>query len=42
MTNVVAEAILCSGSILRLVHGDITQEHTDAIVNAANAQLVHA
>jgi O-acetyl-ADP-ribose deacetylase (regulator of RNase III) len=27
--------------MLRLVHGDLTEERVDAIVNAANAQLAH-
>jgi O-acetyl-ADP-ribose deacetylase (regulator of RNase III) len=35
------ETILPSGQILQLVRGDITAETTDAIVNAANAQLQH-
>jgi O-acetyl-ADP-ribose deacetylase (regulator of RNase III) len=32
---------LPSGQILRLNHGDLTEEEVDAIVNAANANLVH-
>ncbi|HXX54375.1 MAG TPA: macro domain-containing protein [Thermodesulfovibrionales bacterium] len=30
-----------NGMILRLVHGDITERDTDAIVNAANSRLQH-
>lgn len=38
---VVREIRICRGTILRLVHGDITEERVDAIVNAANSQLQH-
>ncbi len=41
MPRVIAEHPLPSGQILRLIHGDLTEERVDAIVNAANAQLVH-
>ncbi len=41
MTTIVAEQDLPSGQIVRLVHGDLTEEMVDAIVNAANAQLAH-
>ncbi|HEY43628.1 MAG TPA: macro domain-containing protein [Anaerolineae bacterium] len=41
MTTVVAAQNLASGQIVRLVHGDLTKEKVDAIVNAANAQLAH-
>ncbi len=41
MTRIVAEYSLPGGRTLRLVHGDLTEERVDAIVNAANAQLVH-
>ncbi len=41
MTRVVAEQPLLGGRRLRLVHGDLTEEHVDAIVNAANAHLAH-
>ncbi len=41
MSAVVAEHPLPNGAILRLVHGDLTEEAVDAIVNAANAQLEH-
>ncbi len=40
MGNVVAEHITDHDQIIRLVHGDITEERVDAIVNAANTQLV--
>lgn len=36
-----AEVIFPSGQRLEIIHGDITEETVDAIVNAANAQLVH-
>ncbi len=41
MTTIVAQHDLPSGQIVRLIHGDITKEKVDAIVNAANAQLAH-
>ena len=41
MPRVIAEHPLSAGLILRLIHGDLTEERVDAIVNAANAQLVH-
>jgi O-acetyl-ADP-ribose deacetylase (regulator of RNase III) len=41
MSTLVAEHILPGGQHLRLFHGDLTQENVDAIVNAANAQLIH-
>ena len=41
MTTIVAEHELTSGQIVRLVHGDLTEEKVDAIINAANAQLAH-
>ena len=41
MGNVVAEHITDHDQIIRLVHGDLTEERVDAIVNAANTQLVH-
>ena len=37
----IAEHKLETGQTLRLKHGDLTDERVDAIVNAANAQLVH-
>lgn len=41
MSPVVAEHQLPNGAILHLVHGDLTDEAVDAIVNAANAHLEH-
>lgn len=41
MSTVVGQLHLPNGAILRLVHGDLTQERVDAIVNAANARLAH-
>jgi O-acetyl-ADP-ribose deacetylase len=41
MSRVVAETHLPTGQILQLVHGDLTEERVDAIVNAANAHLQH-
>ena len=37
----VAEHITDRYQIIRLVHGDLTEERVDAIINAANTQLVH-
>lgn len=41
MNEVKAEHALASGQVIRLVHGDITEERVDAIVNAANSHLAH-
>jgi len=41
MSPVIVEQRPSAGLILRLVHGDLTEERVDAIVNAANAQLAH-
>jgi len=41
MNEVKAEHMLASGQVIRLVHGDITEERVDAIVNAANSHLAH-
>lgn len=41
MSTIKFEYCLPSGQIIRLVHGDITEEHVDAIVNAANSNLQH-
>ena len=41
MTNKKACLIFPSGVTLEILQGDITLEDTDAIVNAANAQLMH-
>jgi O-acetyl-ADP-ribose deacetylase (regulator of RNase III) len=41
MGQQVAQHVMESGAVLRLIHGDLTEEAVDAIVNAANAQLAH-
>jgi O-acetyl-ADP-ribose deacetylase (regulator of RNase III) len=41
VTDAPAKQILRGGVTIRLVRGDITEEDTEAIVNAANAQLMH-
>ena len=41
MDDVIREHALPQGQRLQIVHGDITQEKVDAIVNAANAYLKH-
>ncbi|HTX92680.1 MAG TPA: macro domain-containing protein [Anaerolineales bacterium] len=41
MSFLLSETILSTGQTLQLVEGDITSEATDAIVNAANASLLH-
>jgi O-acetyl-ADP-ribose deacetylase (regulator of RNase III) len=41
MDGVIREHTLPQGQRLQIVHGDITQEKVDAIVNAANAHLKH-
>lgn len=41
MNQVISDQKLVSGQHLMLIHGDITEERVDAIVNAANAQLQH-
>ncbi len=41
MSHLIAEHRLAAGQSLRLIHGDLTDERVDAVVNAANAQLVH-
>jgi O-acetyl-ADP-ribose deacetylase (regulator of RNase III) len=41
MPRLVAQVTLHGGQVLRLIHGDLTEESVDAIVNAANAQLQH-
>ena len=40
-THIVTERSLPSGQTLQIVQGDITEETTDAVVNAANAHLQH-
>jgi O-acetyl-ADP-ribose deacetylase len=41
MNQTLKEIRLSTGGILQLVQGDLTEEHVDAIVNAANAHLRH-
>ena len=41
MTALVFQQVLPQGQKIRIIHGDITESHVDAIVNAANAQLKH-
>ena len=41
MANMVADYITVHDRIINLVHGDLTEEHVDAVVNAANVQLIH-
>jgi O-acetyl-ADP-ribose deacetylase (regulator of RNase III) len=41
MPKIIAERRWANGQILQLIHGDLTEEGVDAIVNAANAYLEH-
>ena len=41
MNQVIQEHTLPGGVRLEFVQGDLTEEHVDAIVNAANARLAH-
>ena len=41
MNTVLREIVLPNNHRFQLVHGDITEEHVDAIVNAANKTLQH-
>ncbi len=41
MNRTVKEYQFPSGQVLQIAQGDITDEHVDAIVNAANSHLVH-
>ncbi len=41
MNRVLEKRVLPTGQMLQIVEGDITEEATDAIVNAANAYLQH-
>ncbi len=41
MNVVIREEEISTGMILKIVKGDITEEHVDAIVNAANSYLKH-
>lgn len=34
-----SETLVVNGQVIELVHGDITDQHVDAIVNAANSRL---
>jgi len=40
-TSILRSATLENGAILRIKHGDITQEQVDVIVNNANSLLIH-
>ncbi len=41
MSELIAQAHPATGVSLSLIHGDLTLEMVDAVVNAANAQLAH-
>jgi O-acetyl-ADP-ribose deacetylase (regulator of RNase III) len=41
MNKVLVERVLSAGPTIQIVQGDITEETTDAIVNAANEHLQH-
>jgi O-acetyl-ADP-ribose deacetylase len=41
MSTLITQLILASGQTLALYQGDLTEEHIDAIVNAANERLAH-
>jgi O-acetyl-ADP-ribose deacetylase len=41
VSHVIHEVPLPNSRMLKLIHGDLTEETVDAIVNAANAQLQH-
>lgn len=41
MGDLIARVLLVDRVALSLIHGDLTLERVDAIVNAANAQLMH-
>jgi putative ATPase len=41
VSQIIAERPLPGGQTIRLARGDLTQEPTDAIVNAANSHLAH-
>ncbi|MBE0409516.1 MAG: macro domain-containing protein [Anaerolineales bacterium] len=41
MNKVLCETEFPSGQVFQIVEGDITEEEVDAIVNAANANLLH-
>ncbi len=41
MASLISQLALPSSQTLALYHGDLTEEHVDTIVNAANARLAH-
>lgn len=41
ITTLILQQSFPHGQKIRIIHGDITESHVDAIVNAANAQLKH-
>jgi O-acetyl-ADP-ribose deacetylase len=41
MSTILREQRLPGGQLLQLVHGDLTEEQVEAIVNAANSRLQH-
>ena len=41
MNTILMERVLSTGQTLQIVHGDITIDQVDAIVNAANEHLQH-
>ncbi len=41
MSDVLLEFAAPTGTLVRIVSGDLTEEHVDAIVNAANSRLAH-
>lgn len=41
VSNIIAQLTLTSGQTVALLQGDLTEEHVDAIVNAANERLAH-
>jgi O-acetyl-ADP-ribose deacetylase (regulator of RNase III) len=41
MSTLISHLTLPTGQTLALYHGDLTEEHVDAIVNAANEGLMH-
>ena len=41
MNEIKASRVLASGQVIVVVHGDLTREVVDAIVNPANGWLAH-
>ena len=41
MSQLLKQYVFSSGLVMQLIKGDITAQHVDAIVNAANAHLMH-